>query len=129
MKTFDLRAQLKKTKMDKSVGIGIAEIVKTKNISADVAKIKERVGAHYHAYSDEIYLILKGQGLMFFGKLEKNKTVKYEKPVKVKERDVFLIPKKTVHSLKNTEKKPLEIAFFSSPAFSPKDRTMAENPK
>lgn len=128
MKTFKLKEQAKNAKLDEKVGIGIANIISAENISANVGKIDKQVQAHFHEGAEEIYLILEGEGVMHTGKPVGNGKTAWETPEKVKEGDIFLVPKKTVHCLKNSGKKNLIIAFFSSPPFLGKDRTIVENP-
>jgi len=128
MEKFKLREQAKNAKLDANVGIGIANIISAKNISANVGKIEGQVQAHFHEDAEEIYLILEGEGVMHTGKPVGNGKTAWETPAKVKEGDIFLVPKKTVHCLKNSGKKTLIIAFFSSPPFLGKDRIIMDNP-
>ncbi len=126
MDIFKLEEQTANVKLDKAVGIGIAHILKTDNLGVGVAKIEKKVGAHFHRESDEVYLILEGEGIIHSGKPREDKIVDWAKPEKVKRGDLFLTPKGTVHSLENMGEKELIIAFFSSPPVKAEDRIMVE---
>lgn len=113
----NVKESVKDVKLDPDVGIGLTELVRGHNISFHVAVVKEEIKPHYHKERDEVYYIIKGKGIMRVNEEKKD----------VKEGDVILIPKGSVHSLKNVEKEPLILVFASAPPFAPeKDRYFTE---
>lgn len=117
MMLSNIEERVGNVKLDPKVGIGLTELVKGENISFHVAVVKEEIKPHYHKERDEVYYIVKGRGIMRVNEEKRD----------VKEGDVILIPKGSVHSLKNTEKEALILVFASSPPFAPeKDRYFLE---
>ncbi|MCX7917578.1 MAG: cupin domain-containing protein [bacterium] len=60
------------------------------------------IGLHQHLDEDEVFIILKGKGILFDGKEEKE----------VEEGDVVLTGNGQSHSIKNIGKEDLEIIAF-----------------
>ncbi len=100
---------IKETRIDPAVGIGIAKLVESDKVSAHVALVEREVKAHYHKERDEVYIILRGRGLLRVG----------DEEFEVKEGDVILIPRGKVHSLKRLGDEPVVLMFVSSPPFAP----------
>jgi len=107
----NINEKTKLVKLDPKVGIGLAELVRGENISLHVAIVRDRIRPHYHRNRDEIYYIVKGRGIM-----KVNNEVRA-----IREGDVILIPKKSVHSLENKGEEPLILVFASAPPFAPEE--------
>lgn len=66
---------------------------------------------HIHPGSSEIYYVIRGNGTAYHGpKL---------KPSKIRAGDVLFIPAGTIHTVKNTGRGKLEIAYFLVPGTEP----------
>jgi len=68
------------------------------NLSLTELKPGKETGGHAHKESDEVYVFIKGSGMMEIG----------EKKEKVKEGDVFIIPRGDFHKVYNKGKIPLK---------------------
>ncbi len=133
MKIKNVHEALKEAKEDETVKIRLVPVAEGKDIGYHVAEIKEKVQAHVHTRGDELYHILKGEGTMHVGEVifEGNEIVKveWEKPMKVKEHDVFNIPEGYAHCLENTGSVPLVIGFICPHShLTEEDRVVVENP-
>ncbi len=111
------KSALHKTVADPIVGIRHAVIddsteFKFKN---HVAAIPDRVGCHFHAHDEEYYAVVKGHGMLYWGKAEKigdDYTVPNpEEPIYVQKGDSFTIPEGYAHQLKNDGDGELVIVF------------------
>jgi mannose-6-phosphate isomerase-like protein (cupin superfamily) len=78
--------------------------------------VKKNVRPHYHQDHSECILILSGKGEMTLGK----QIIKLQEGVQVS------IPKKTIHSVVVTGRKPLRVISIQSPLFDGKDRHFIE---
>lgn len=111
MKILNIKKEISKAKADPKVSIKRTCLFDNKKISFHVAEIKKHVQAHVHKRGDEVYTILKGRGLIYFGKVNFNKnkikSIRWEKPKKVEEGDVFNIPERFAHHLKTQVAKNL----------------------
>jgi len=90
-----------------------AETVGSKNMvfALGVFDPGEGLVPHIHPESEEVYYVTKGSGTVYVGEEKK------EMPI---EADVALyIPPGTIHGVRNTGDKRLEIAFFVAPGKEP----------
>jgi mannose-6-phosphate isomerase-like protein (cupin superfamily) len=93
--------------------IATARVFQSDTMSFYLASVACEVPCHYHKLSDEMYYIYRGRGRMRVGDDYRD----------VGEGDIVIIPKGTVHGLKNTTSGDLVIFFITSPPFDPdKDR-------
>lgn len=67
------------------------------NLSLTELKVGKETGGHAHKEADEIYIFISGSGIMEIA----------HKKEKVKEGDVFIIPRGDFHKVYNRGKKPL----------------------
>jgi len=132
MEVKNIYEALKTAPEDPKVNIKHALVVEGKNIGYHVAEVSQQVQAHVHRNGDEIYHVLKGEGLMHVGKVtfkgDKPVKVVWAPPVKVKPDDVFNITEGHAHSLKNTGKTPLIISFICPHTHLTTDRSIVDNP-
>jgi len=134
MEVYNIDEELKKAKLDTTVGIKHARVVHEQSSGYHVAQIQDHFHAHVHRSGDELYKIEKGEGVMYIGKVTfHGKTpidVKWEKGKHVKKGDAFIVPEGYAHSLQNIGTAPLEITFFCSDNhLTDDDRFVVENPK
>ncbi len=103
--------KVKEAKFDPEVGIAISKLAEGENASVHVAIVNPGVKLkdHYHKFRDEIYVILKGKGEIRLN----------DRYIEVVEGDVVLIPKGTIHSIRNIGDEVLIFLFMSSPPFDP----------
>ncbi|MEJ7710328.1 MAG: cupin domain-containing protein [Pyrinomonadaceae bacterium] len=66
---------------------------------------------HKHQYTEEIYYILSGSGLMTIGDEQRT----------VGPGDAIYIPAQSFHSIKNVGLEPMTILLVCGPAYSPED--------
>jgi len=128
MKFQNIKIILKKAKLDPKVSIKRICLWQDKRNSYHTAQISQQVNAHFHKNGNEIYQIIQGQGLIYFGKIKKDQSVQWEKPVKVKEGDVFNIKANVAHCLKNLKRQSLIITFFCPPQHLKNDRFIVNQP-
>lgn len=132
MKIVNLEGLLKKTKLDHKASIRRSCLFENKEISYHVAQISKQVNAHFHQSGDEIYQIIKGQELIYTGKVifhnKKIIKINWQKPKTVKKDDVFNIPAGFAHCLKKINKNKLIITFFCPPEHLKNDRFIVKNP-
>ncbi len=89
-------------------------IYNVKNYSIALAIVKNETKLHYHKTSEEIYLILKGKGIM---KLD-------DETFEIKQGDVILIKPYKKHKV--IAKEELHILCFSHPSYSDEDTVCLE---
>ncbi len=107
MEVFNAAAMLNKIVPNQELKIGVGKVFETEQMSFYLAQVGNEVPPHYHKKSDETYFIYKGQGKMQVDQDFRD----------VKQGDIILIPKGSIHGLKNTGHEDLIIFFISSPAF------------
>ena len=66
---------------------------------------------HQHSRMSEIYFVLDGEGVLFYG----------NKSIIAKRGTYLMLPPKTPHKLRNTGNSDLEHLVFAIPPFDPKD--------
>jgi mannose-6-phosphate isomerase-like protein (cupin superfamily) len=117
MVVVNLLEDMAKTPVDPAVGIAVVAGVAEPGVSIGLAVVEKSIRPHYQKVSDEIYYILRGQGVI---------TVDGAKQA-LKEGDVVSIPKGQVHGFENTGSEPCLVLFASGPKFEPdKDRFFPE---
>jgi mannose-6-phosphate isomerase-like protein (cupin superfamily) len=85
--------------------------------STFVIWVKREVKSHKHEEHTEVVFVLKGKGEMKVG----------EETKKIKKGDVVIIPHGTIHSVRTTSRKPLQVISAQSPNFDGTDRIMIDN--
>ncbi|MDO8508983.1 MAG: cupin domain-containing protein [Nanoarchaeota archaeon] len=83
----------------------------SQNISIAYVKIEENAISHKHDKMEEVYYILKGEGIIQIGKERR----------KIGVDDVISIPKGEYHHLENTSKEPLELIVVTHPRYDSTD--------
>lgn len=117
MQVTNVLNNMAQTPIDPEVGIAIVEGVAEPGVSCSLAVVKDRIRPHYQKVSDEIYYIVRGQGILTVGNEQQPLT----------EGDVAAIPKGQVHGFVNTGTEPCLVLFASGPKFEPeKDRFFPE---
>lgn len=81
------------------------------SLAEEVLPVGAAVGRHHHLVTEEIYYILRGQGLMTVG----------EESREVTEGDAVFIPRGKAHTLENTGTEPMTILLVCGPAYDLKD--------
>lgn len=66
---------------------------------------------HQHSRMNEVYFVLDGEGLLFYG----------DKSIIAKKGTYLMLPPKTPHKLRNTGNSDLEHLVFAIPPFDPND--------
>ncbi|SMC76703.1 cupin domain-containing protein [Sporomusa malonica] len=118
MHVVNVLENMAKTPIDPEVGIAIVEGMAEPGVSMGLAVVKDRIRPHYQKVSDELYYILRGQGIITIGGERQE----------LREGDVVAIPKGQVHGFVNTGKEPCLVLFSSGPKFeADKDRFFPEN--
>ncbi len=74
--------------------------------------IPSAVKAHYHQHHTENVMVIDGEAWMLLG----------DKEFKIKKGDLIVIPKGTVHSVRNLGETPLKVISIQAPFFDGKDR-------
>lgn len=117
--TLDLKNishEIENAVLDPKVNIKIAPLAgdESNRMYATVLKPGSKVTAHKHASGIELYHILIGSGELYTGSVESNTdVVRWNKPIRVKQGDVFSIPEQTVHQLKNVSPSEDLLLLFS----------------
>ena len=93
----------------------IQEVRGGENLDIAFIKVGREVTPHFHKKTEEIYVILKGEGMMRLG----------EEKQEVAKDDIIIIPQNTVHALEKTSDEPLELLALTSPRFDPEDEFKA----
>lgn len=101
----------KDLKAIKNICGDIWEMGGTQNVSLAHVEITNKTKPHWHEKTDELYYILKGQGLMRVGKEEKQ----------VEKGDLVIISRGEVHMIEKISEKSLEILAITSPKYNPED--------
>lgn len=78
--------------------------------------IKKEVKAHYHAEHSEHVIVLEGDGMMRVG----------DSLFDIHANDAIFIPKRTVHAVTSTGRKPLKVLSIQAPAFDGRDRVFVK---
>ena len=89
----------------------VQELGHTDNIDVAHITITDKSTPHLHRKTEEIYFILKGEGLV---------TIDDEQQ-KVEKDDTILIPKNKFHSIDKLSSEPLELLAITSPGYDPDD--------
>jgi mannose-6-phosphate isomerase-like protein (cupin superfamily) len=85
--------------------------IKTMSLAEATVPVGESTEKHYHAVSDEIYVITEGIGI-----------IEVEEEVKrVEKGDCIFIPVRKKHKIKNIGKIPLKVLCICSPPYSHQD--------
>lgn len=94
---------------DAVAGIAIAKLLDADDLSFFVTEIApgNSVAAHYHEHGQEIYIILKGQGLMKTAHADGT----HKQVQDVHAGDIFSIHPYTTHRLENNSTLPLVLLF------------------
>lgn len=129
MQINPLNFNFSKTKTDQTAKIKHRIIAKGPAIGYFVARVDNFVQAHFHKKGDEVYHILKGQGLIHLGKPLIKDIVRWQKPQKVKKDDIVVVSAGQAHYLKNTGRQPLVLGFICPHLHLSKDRIVLQNPK
>ncbi len=116
----NIKDAIRKVEVDPEVGVGIAKMVESDKLSVHIAVVKPgtTLKKHYHKHRDEVYIIVDGEGEVYLG----------DKVVKVSRGDIVIIPRETIHGIRNTADRELVFMFISAPPFNPKeDRFIVED--
>ena len=100
---------LKRTTVKPELKIGLEKVFQNDTMSINLGVVPSEVPAHYHKVSDEIYYVRGGAGTMRVGDEYRN----------IREGDFIVIPRGTIHGLKNTGGDSLIIFIITSPPFDP----------
>lgn len=90
--------------------------VKNQSLAEAVVSAGQRTRLHRHRNSEELYYIVKGEGLMTLGVEE----------FQVVSGDTVCIPPGTPHRIKNTGREELKILCCCAPAYSHSDTGILE---
>ncbi|GLQ96925.1 cupin domain-containing protein [Dyella mobilis] len=119
--TFD--ALKRQSKVDASVGIGIAKLLDGEGVNYYATSLPPgaKISPHYHQSGHETYLILQGRGLIHTRSLDD----KQMQSRRVQRGSIFDIPPNTVHQLENDSNDVLILVFTCKPSHLGEDRVLA----
>ncbi|MEY2923820.1 MAG: hypothetical protein RLZZ337_360 [Bacteroidota bacterium] len=98
--------------------IFVKKFAENEHQSTFIIWIKKEVKPHYHAYHTEFVQVVSGKGIMTLN----------DSTFKIKKGTATLIPKRSVHTVTATSKKPLKVISVQAPTFDG-DRIWVEEKK
>jgi mannose-6-phosphate isomerase-like protein (cupin superfamily) len=118
----DLEASLSRVgKMDSKVGIRVARVEEHNGVEYYVAAIPAggRVTPHVHRHGSELYLLVKGHGVMGMGQATEDAAgpgTHWEVPTRMQPGIPLVVPEGWTHSLASSSKTELRFVFACPPA-------------